>query len=96
MVALSPNALRVFEAHYSRRDAARRIIERPFELFERVARTVSGWGLSLFASSSATQRGRRSRPRPSATRIFESSSRTPPGLATLGGFVDPFVKAGAR
>ncbi|MFZ1058961.1 MAG: ribonucleotide reductase N-terminal alpha domain-containing protein, partial [Candidatus Rokuibacteriota bacterium] len=38
---LSPNALRVLEARYLRRDAARRVIETPEELFLRVARAVA-------------------------------------------------------
>lgn len=38
---LSPSALRVLDARYLRRDASRRIIETPTELFERVARAVS-------------------------------------------------------
>ncbi|HET9984047.1 MAG TPA: adenosylcobalamin-dependent ribonucleoside-diphosphate reductase, partial [Longimicrobiales bacterium] len=41
MPTLSTNALRVLEARYLRRDAARRIIETPQELFERVARGVA-------------------------------------------------------
>lgn len=39
--ALSPNALRVLEARYLLRDGARRIIETPAELLERVARGVA-------------------------------------------------------
>ena len=38
---LSPNALRVLEARYLRRDAGRRVIETPDELFRRVARAVA-------------------------------------------------------
>jgi ribonucleoside-diphosphate reductase alpha chain len=38
---LTPNALRVLEARYLRRDASGRIVETPAELFERVARAVS-------------------------------------------------------
>src|SRR3989337_1357708 len=38
---LSPNALRVLEARYLRRAAARRVIETPEELFLRVARAVA-------------------------------------------------------
>ena len=38
---LSANALRVLEARYLRRDAARRVIETPEELFLRVARAVA-------------------------------------------------------
>lgn len=41
MADLSPSALRVLEARYLRRDANRRIIETPTELFDRVARAVS-------------------------------------------------------
>jgi ribonucleoside-diphosphate reductase alpha chain len=37
----SPSALRVLEARYLRRDANRRVIETPTELFDRVARAVS-------------------------------------------------------
>lgn len=38
---LSPSALRVLEARYLRRDANRRVVEAPAELFDRVARAVS-------------------------------------------------------
>ena len=38
---LSPNALRVLEARYLRRDAAGRVIETPAELLRRVARAVA-------------------------------------------------------
>jgi len=38
---LSPNALRVLEARYLRRDTARHVIETPDELFERVARAIA-------------------------------------------------------
>jgi ribonucleoside-diphosphate reductase alpha chain len=41
VVALSPNALRVLEARYLRRDGARKVIETPAELFTRVARAVA-------------------------------------------------------
>ncbi len=41
MAELSPNALRVLEARYLRRDAAGRVIEMPDELFRRVARAVA-------------------------------------------------------
>jgi ribonucleoside-diphosphate reductase alpha chain len=41
MAGLSPSALRVLEARYLRRDANRRVIETPTELFDRVARAVS-------------------------------------------------------
>ncbi len=39
--ALSPNALRVLEARYLRRDAKRAVIETPEELFQRVARAIA-------------------------------------------------------
>jgi ribonucleoside-diphosphate reductase alpha chain len=39
--ALSPNALRVLEARYLRRDAARAVVETPADLFQRVARAVA-------------------------------------------------------
>src|SRR3989304_4336818 len=41
---LSPNALRVLEARYLRRAAARKVIETPEELFLRVARAVAPAG----------------------------------------------------
>lgn len=41
MAELSPNALRVLEARYLRRDSARRVVETPEELFLRVARAVA-------------------------------------------------------
>ena len=47
MAELSPNALRVLEARYLRRDAARRIVETPAELFRRVARAVAQAELPL-------------------------------------------------
>lgn len=37
VVTLSPNALRVLEARYLRRDSARKVVETPEELFRRVA-----------------------------------------------------------
>jgi len=40
-VRLSPNARRVLEARYLRRDAERRLIETPEELFARVARAIA-------------------------------------------------------
>jgi len=40
-ISLSENARRVLEARYLRRDAVRRVIETPGELFERVARGVA-------------------------------------------------------
>jgi ribonucleoside-diphosphate reductase alpha chain len=39
---LSPNALRVLEARYLRRDAARKVIETPEQLFRRVAGAIAG------------------------------------------------------
>lgn len=39
--ALSPNALRILEARYLRRNAAGEIVESPAQLFERVARAVA-------------------------------------------------------
>jgi ribonucleoside-diphosphate reductase alpha chain len=50
---LSPNALRVLEARYLRRDASRRVIETPTELFDRVARAVSQAELLLGTASAA-------------------------------------------
>ncbi|MBI4270241.1 MAG: adenosylcobalamin-dependent ribonucleoside-diphosphate reductase [Candidatus Rokubacteria bacterium] len=47
MAELSPNALRVLEARYLRRDAARRVAETPAELFRRVARAVAQAELPL-------------------------------------------------
>ncbi|HEY7654617.1 MAG TPA: adenosylcobalamin-dependent ribonucleoside-diphosphate reductase [Methylomirabilota bacterium] len=41
MADFSPSAVRVLEARYLRRDATRRVIETPTELFDRVARAVS-------------------------------------------------------
>ena len=43
-IELSENALRVLEARYLRRDAERRIIETPEELFESVSRGVAHKG----------------------------------------------------
>lgn len=42
MTELPPNALRILEARYLRRDASGRVIESPAELFRRVARAVAG------------------------------------------------------
>jgi ribonucleoside-diphosphate reductase alpha chain len=39
--ALSPNALRVLEARYLRRDTSCAVIETPEELFQRVARAIA-------------------------------------------------------
>jgi ribonucleoside-diphosphate reductase alpha chain len=50
---LSPNALRVLEARYLRRDEERRIAETPDELFRRVARAVAQGELSLGSTSEA-------------------------------------------
>jgi len=50
---LSPNALRVLEARYLRRDDERRIIETPDGLFRRVARAVARAELLLGSSSEA-------------------------------------------
>ena len=47
MAELSPNALRVLEARYLRRDASRRVVETPAELFRRVARAVAQAELPL-------------------------------------------------
>ncbi|HEX9822231.1 MAG TPA: adenosylcobalamin-dependent ribonucleoside-diphosphate reductase [Methylomirabilota bacterium] len=41
MIQLSSNALRVLEARYLRRDAARAVIETPGDLFRRVARAIA-------------------------------------------------------
>src|SRR5512145_157588 len=41
MLDLSSNALRALEARYLRRDADRRVIEKPAELFQQVARAVA-------------------------------------------------------
>ncbi len=55
MVSLSPNATRVLEARYLRRDSARRIIETPDELFRRVARAVAQAELALGSAWEAEQ-----------------------------------------
>ncbi|HEX7050862.1 MAG TPA: adenosylcobalamin-dependent ribonucleoside-diphosphate reductase [Longimicrobiales bacterium] len=55
MVELTPNALRVLEARYLRRDAERRIIETPEELFERVARAVAHAELLLGSARQAEE-----------------------------------------
>jgi len=40
-MTLSPNALRVLEARYLRRNEDRRVVETPAELFESVARGIA-------------------------------------------------------
>lgn len=47
MIELSPNAVRVLEARYLQRDAERRVVETPEELFGRVARGVADAELLL-------------------------------------------------
>jgi ribonucleoside-diphosphate reductase alpha chain len=54
-ITLSPNALRVLEARYLRRDSARRVIEAPEELFDRVARAVAQAELALGSAWEAAQ-----------------------------------------
>jgi ribonucleoside-diphosphate reductase alpha chain len=53
--ALSANARRVLEARYLRRDAARRVIETPDELFRRVARAVAHAELLLGSAREAAR-----------------------------------------
>ena len=53
MAELSPNALRVLEARYLRRDSARRVVETPEELFLRVARAVAQAELLLGTAQQA-------------------------------------------
>jgi ribonucleoside-diphosphate reductase alpha chain len=53
MTDLSGNALRVLEARYLRRDAERRIVETPDELFRRVARAVAHAELLLGTAAEA-------------------------------------------
>jgi ribonucleoside-diphosphate reductase alpha chain len=53
MAGFSPSALRVLEARYLRRDANRRVIETPTELFARVARGVSQAELVLGTAAAA-------------------------------------------
>ena len=55
MVDFTPNALRVLEARYLRRDATRRVIEKPVELIQRVARAVAQAEL-LFSTAAAAER----------------------------------------
>jgi ribonucleoside-diphosphate reductase alpha chain len=52
---LSLNARRVLEARYLRRDAARRVVETPAELFERVARAVAEAELALGTAQAAAE-----------------------------------------
>ena len=53
MAWLSPNALRVLDARYLRRDSARRVVETPEELFLRVARAVAQAELLLGTAQQA-------------------------------------------
>lgn len=53
MVDFTPTALRVLEARYLRRDAARRVIEKPAELIQRVARAVAQAELLLGTAAAA-------------------------------------------
>jgi ribonucleoside-diphosphate reductase alpha chain len=53
VTALSPNALRVLEARYLRRDGDRRVVETPDELFRRVARAVAQAELLLGSAREA-------------------------------------------
>jgi ribonucleoside-diphosphate reductase alpha chain len=53
MADFTPNALRVLEARYLRRDAARRVIEKPAELIQRVARAVAQAELVLGTAAAA-------------------------------------------
>ena len=55
VVTLSPNALRVLEARYLRRDSARKVVETPAELFRRVARAVAQAELALGSAWEADQ-----------------------------------------
>jgi ribonucleoside-diphosphate reductase alpha chain len=52
---LTPNALRVLQARYLRRDAERRIVETPDELFRRVARAVADAELAYGGPSDAAR-----------------------------------------
>ncbi len=54
-VRLSPNARRVLEARYLRRDAQRRLIETPEEMFARVARAIAEAELLLGTAEKARQ-----------------------------------------
>jgi ribonucleoside-diphosphate reductase alpha chain len=53
VVDLTPNAVRVLEARYLRRDAAGRVIEKPAELVQRVARAVAQAELLLGTAAAA-------------------------------------------
>jgi ribonucleoside-diphosphate reductase alpha chain len=53
VVDFTPNALRVLEARYLRRDADRRIIEKPVALIQRVARAVAQAELLLGTAAAA-------------------------------------------
>jgi ribonucleoside-diphosphate reductase alpha chain len=53
VVDFTPNALRVLEARYLRRDAGRRVIEKPGELIRRVARAVAQAELLLGTAAAA-------------------------------------------
>ena len=53
MVNLTPNALRVLDARYLRRDAAGRVVEKPAELVQRVARAVAQAELLLGTAAAA-------------------------------------------
>ena len=55
MVDLSPNALRVLEARYLRRDGARKVVETPAELFARVARAVAQAELAYGSARAAAE-----------------------------------------
>jgi ribonucleoside-diphosphate reductase alpha chain len=53
MVDFTPNALRVLEARYLRRDADRRVVEKPAELIQRVARAAAQAELLLGTAAAA-------------------------------------------
>ena len=55
VVNLSPNALRVLEARYLRRDGARKVVETPAELFARVARAVAQAELAYGSARAAAE-----------------------------------------
>jgi ribonucleoside-diphosphate reductase alpha chain len=54
MIELSPNALRVLEARYLRRDAAGQVVESPEGLFKRVAHGVAS-AEAVFATDRAVE-----------------------------------------